>query len=84
MLFSKDLEWLVTVERSLPGSIAQHYILWEIAFVMTVTFCYLALIIHGYGRNLGLSCASRPHHGQSTVVVTSTPGCGHPEVTNSA
>ena len=22
---------------------------------MTVTFCYLSLIIHGYGRNLGLS-----------------------------
>ncbi|MFQ2027744.1 HD domain-containing phosphohydrolase [Aeromonas veronii] len=55
LLFNKDLEWLVTVERSLPRVDAQHYILWEIAFVMTVTFCYLALIIHGYGRNLGLS-----------------------------
>lgn len=55
LLFNKDLEWLATVGRSLPRLDAQHYILWEIAFVMTVTFSYLALIIHGYGRNLGLS-----------------------------
>jgi len=55
LLFNKDLEWLATVERTLPRVDAQQLILWEIAFVMAVTFGYLALIIHGYGRNLGLS-----------------------------
>lgn len=55
LLFNKDLEWLATVDRSLSRLDAQHYILLEIAFVMAVTFCYLWLIIRGYGRNLTLS-----------------------------
>ncbi|MFM4807699.1 HD domain-containing phosphohydrolase [Aeromonas hydrophila] len=55
LLFNKDLEWLVTVDKSLPRLDAQHYILLEIAFVMVVTFGYLWLIIRGYGRNLTLS-----------------------------
>ncbi|EKP0309567.1 HD domain-containing protein [Aeromonas veronii] len=55
LLFNKDLEWLITVGDTLPHLVAQHYILLEIAFVMAVTFGYLSLIIHGYGRNLSLT-----------------------------
>ncbi|WP_421186857.1 HD domain-containing phosphohydrolase [Aeromonas enteropelogenes] len=55
LLFNKDLEWLITVGDTLPHLAAQHYILLEIAFVMAVTFGYLSLIIHGYGRNLSLT-----------------------------
>ncbi|MGL5037431.1 MAG: HD domain-containing phosphohydrolase, partial [Aeromonas sp.] len=61
LLFSRDLVWLETVGSGEPMLDAEHHLLQDIALVMAVTFGYLALIIHGYGRNLTLSLHHQTH-----------------------